>query len=124
MPTASWGWREVKLFVRFFIYSISALGAFVTLWITLDLPQVASKDYVNQKFQVASDSNKTVQNQINYVRIQMNRMSRQALEAEKYRLTEQAKTDNSFDLQQRLRDIDSDLEDIARERATLLQISR
>lgn len=112
-------WPQFYTTLRYFVTSILSLGAFVSAWIYLGLPQVASKDYVDGKFQTASDSSKIVQVQVNSVRIQLNKMNRQALEAEKYRLTNEAKTNNSFDLQRRIQDIDVELADIQRERERL-----
>lgn len=116
----TWGWREVKLAFRFIIYSFTGLGSFVAGWIALGLPQVASQDYVNTKFSVASEKTREVTSQVFSVRLQLNRMTRQALEAEQYRLTQQSKTDNSFEIQKRLRDISEELNDAADERKRLL----
>jgi len=54
------------------------------------------------------------------MRISLNRMTRQQLEAEQYRLTQQAKTDTSFEVQKRLSDVAEELADIADERKRLL----
>lgn len=125
MPTPTeyvqhWGWVEIKSFLRFLSYSITTIAAFVGLWLTLDLPRVASKDYVNGKFQVAVDSSKVVQFQLNAVRLQINKMTRQTLEAEKYRLTLESKTNNAFDVQKRLQDLNEELEDVRRDRDNLI----
>lgn len=117
----AWGWKEVRLFVRFMVYSITAFSAVAGLWITLDLPQVASKEYVNGKFKIATENSQLLQSQLTSTRIMLNKMSRQNLETEKYRLTEQRKTDNSFSLQQRLLEIEEELRDVARERDILLK---
>lgn len=110
----TWGWREVRLFIRFMVYSIGGLGAIATLWVTLDLPQVASKDYVNGKFQ-------PVQSQLVATRLQLNKMTRQSLETEHYRLTTESKTNNTFDIQKRINDINDQLGDTQRERDFLLK---
>lgn len=113
-------WGEVARTVRYFFTSIVSLGAFVTAWIYLGLPQVASQTYVDEKFKVASEANREVKSQIFSARISLNRMTRQGLEAEQYRLTQQSKTDNSFEIQKRLRDIAEELADTADERKRLL----
>lgn len=100
----TWGWREVKLIARFSMYSVTGLGTLTALWITLDLPQVASKDYVNGKFQ-------PVQSQLTATRLQLNKMTKQGLEAEHYRLTNENKTNTSFDIQKRINDINDQLVD-------------
>ena len=118
MPLPAWG--EVARTIRYFFVSITSLGAFVTAWIYLGLPQVASQDYVDKKFNIASDDNRGIKSQVLSTRIQLNKMTRQNLEAEQYRLTQQAKTDNSFEIQRRLHDIAEELADTADERKRLL----
>ena len=113
-------WSEVTRTIRYFFTSILSLGAFVSAWIYLGLPQVASQNYVDDKFKVASEATKSVQSQIFSARIALNRMTRQQLEAEQYRLTQQTKTDNSFEIQQRLHDIAEALADTLDERKRLL----
>jgi len=113
-------WSEVTRTIRYFFTSILSLGAFVSAWIYLGLPQVASQSYVDTKFQVASEANREVKSQIFSARISLNRMTRQQLEAEQYRLTQQAKTDTSFEVQKRLSDVAEELADIADERKRLL----
>ncbi len=118
MPLPQWG--EVARTIRYFFVSIISLGSFVTAWIYLGLPQVASQTYVDQKFQVANEANREVKSQVFSARITLNKITRQGLEAEQYRLTQQAKTDNSFEIQKRLRDISEELADTADERKRLL----
>ena len=113
-------WSEVTRTIRYFFTSILSLGAFVSAWIYLGLPQVASQNYVDDKFKVASEANREVKSQIFSARISLNRMTRQQLEAEQYRLTQQAKTDSSFEIQRRLHDIQEELNDTADERKRLL----
>lgn len=107
-------WREFTQIVRFAIYSFLTLGSLVTGWIAFGLPQVASQAYVDNKFN-------PIQSQIVPIRLQLNRMTRQALEVEKWRLTNDAKTNNSFEIQSRLRDIELELADTHRERDNLLK---
>ncbi len=109
----TWGWREIKLFFRFTIYSFTGLGSLVGAWIALGLPQVASQTYVDDKF-------RPIQSQILSTRIQLNKLTRQNLEAEHYRLTQQNKTDSSYEIQKRLNDIIEQLADTADERKRLL----
>ena len=114
-----YSWREVAQFVRFAIYSFLTFASIVGAWIALDLPRVASQGYVDLKFQLASDSNRIIQSQMTSVRIQLNRMTRQSLESEKYRLTKEP--NQSFDTLKRIKDIEEELEDAARERMFLLK---
>ncbi len=118
MPMPQWG--EVARTIRYFFTSIVSLGAFITAWIYLGLPQVASQTYVDEKFKLASEATRGVQSQIFSARITLNKITRQGLEAEQYRLTQQAKTDNSFEIQKRLRDIAEELADTTDERKRLL----
>lgn len=113
-------WGEVARTIRYFFTSIVSLGAFVTAWIYLGLPQVASQTYVDTKFQLASEATRGVQSQVFSARITLNKITRQGLEAEQYRLTQQAKADNSFDIQKRLRDIQEELTETNDERKRLL----
>lgn len=116
----NWGFREVKLGARFFLYSVTTFITIAGAWTVLDLPRVASQTYVDGKFTVASEANREVKSQVFSARLQINRMTRQTLEAEQYRLTVQAKTDTSFEIQKRLHDIDEELADTADERKRLL----
>jgi len=113
-------WGEVARTVRYFFTSIVSLGAFITAWIYLGLPQVASKDYVDDKFRLASEATRGVQSQVFSARITLNKITRQGLEAEQYRLTQEAKTNNSLDIQRRLHDIQEELADTLDERRRLL----
>jgi len=113
----TWGWREVKLFVRFSFYSMTCIATFSGLWVAFDLPQVASKSYVDDKFH-------PVNSQLVYTRIQLNKMTRQALEAEKYRLTKELQTNNSFEVQQRLNSINDELDSAQKEKDNLLSLKK
>lgn len=113
-------WAQFYTSIRYFITSICSLGAFITAWIYLGLPQVASKDYVDDKFKLASEATRGVQSQVFSARITLNKITRQGLEAEQYRLTQQAKTDTSLDIQRRLHDIQEELNDTQDERKRLL----
>lgn len=113
-------WAQFYLTMKYFVTSIVSLGGFVTAWIYLGLPQVASKDYVDSKFQLASEANREVKSQVFSSRLQLNKINRQALETEQYRLTIQAKTDTSYEIQQRLNDIREELLETADERKRLL----
>lgn len=97
--------------------SILTLSAIMGAWVFLGLPQVASQTYVDNKFKPVEE----IRTQLNATRIQINRMTRQSLEAEKYRLTTESKTNNSFDIIRRMKDIDEELSDTAREREILLK---
>lgn len=114
-------WRDFAQFIRFAIYSFLTFGSLVAGWVALDLPQVASKDYVNTKFQLASDSSRLVQSQLTSTRLMLNKMTRQGLEAEKYRLIIEQKANNSFDIQKRLQNIEDEIDDAKREREILLK---
>lgn len=109
----TWGWKEVKLFFRFTFYSMTCIATFSGLWVFFDLPQVASKDFVISKFQ-------PVQSQLNATRLQLNKMTRQTLEAEHYRLTTENKSNISFDIQKRINDVNEQMLDNQRERDALL----
>lgn len=109
----NWGWREVKLFIRFFVYSVSSLGAVIALWAALDLPQVSSKTYVDSKIH-------PIQGELRGTRLQVNKLTRQNLEGEKWRLTNETKTNSSFDIVKRLKDIEEELTDTQKERNFLL----
>lgn len=113
-------WDEAKLFFKFLIGCITVLTSVVAFWVTFDLPQAASKDYVDKKVIMVTDASKQLQASLANTRIQINRMTRQGLEAEKYRLTADSKTNNSYDIQKRIRDIEEELKDTARERDILL----
>ena len=112
-------WEEAKLFLKFLVGGIGVMTGVVTLWITLDLPQAASKDYVNTKIAIAIDANKTTQALLIDTRLQINKMTRQSLESEKYRLEEQNKKSPDFEIQKRINDIILDLEDTNKERTSL-----
>lgn len=123
-------WREVSAFIRFAIYLILTTASVVAAWTALGLPQVASKDYVdgkaksviedaNAKFKVANDNSALVQSQMTSVRVQLNKMTRQNLESEKYRLSKEPNP--SIDTAKRLQDIEEELQDVARERNFLLK---
>lgn len=113
-------WDEAKLFFKFLIGCITVLTSVVAFWVTFDLPQPASKDYVDKKVIMVTDASKQLQASLANTRIQINRMTRQGLEAEKYRLTADSKTNNSYDIQKRIQDIEEELKDAARERDILL----
>ena len=112
-------WEEPKLFFKFLTGGIGVITGVMTLWLMLDLPQVASKDYVDKKFDLASTASKQTQAGLIDTRLQINKMTRQGLEAEKYRLEEQNKKTPDFEIQKRLNDIRQDLEDTYKERANL-----
>lgn len=113
-------WEQFYRSAKYFVTSICSLGAFITAWIYLGLPQVASKDYVDDKFKLASEAVRGVQSQVFSARITLNKITRQGLEAEQYRLTQEAKSNNSPEIQRRLRDIAEELADTADERKRLL----
>lgn len=127
MPT----WPQFKLMMQFFIASIISLASFVGAWKYLGLPVFATETFVHitvegavndftKKFTFVSDENRQVKSQLTATRLQLNKLTRQGLEAEKYRLTTISKTDNSFDVIQRLRSIEEELEDANDERKRLL----
>jgi len=113
-------WEEAKLFFKFLAGGIGVVSGVVALWVTLDLPQAASKDYVDKKVILVADVSRQLQSSLSNTRLQINRMTRQGLEAEKYRLTTESKTSNSYDIQKRIQDIEEELKDTARERDILL----
>lgn len=113
-------WEEAKLFLKFLVGGIGVVTGIITFWITLDLPQAASKDYVDKKVILVADVSKQLQVSLVNTRLQINRMTRQQLEAEKYRLTADSKNSNSYDIQKRIKDIEEELKDTARERDVLL----
>lgn len=124
-------WQQFKLMAQFFIASIVSIAAFVAAWRALDLPVFATERYVstsveiaisdvNKKFSLASEDSRQVKAALIAARLQLNKINRQSLEAEKYRLTQQARTTNSFEVQQRLRELDEQLEDANEERKRLL----
>jgi|SRR5690606_30317571 len=112
-------WEEAKLFLKFLVGGIGVLTGVVTFWVTLDLPQAASKDYVDKKIALAYDANKQTQVILIDTRLQINKMTRQNLESERYRLEEQNKLSPSFEIQKRINDIKQDLEDTNKERTNL-----
>ena len=112
-------WEEAKLFLKFCVGGITVLATVVALWAGLDLPQAASKDYVNSKFALASDLTKSVQASLIDTRLQINKMTRQGLEAEKYNLEQKIKTNPDFEAQRRLNDINQNLIDTQKERERL-----
>jgi len=116
-------WEEAKLFFKFCAGGVGVFATVVTIWVTLDLPQAASKDYVNGKFALASDLTKTLQASLTDTRLQINNMTRQSLEAEKYNLEQKIKTSPDFEAQRRLNDVNQSLIDTQKERERL-QISR
>jgi hypothetical protein len=113
-------WEEAKLFFKFLAGGIGVVSGIIALWVTLDLPQAASKDYVDKKVILVADVSRQLQASLSNTRLQINRMTRQGLEAEKYRLTTESKTSNSYDIQKRIQDIEEELKDTARERDILL----
>lgn len=113
-------WEEAKLFFKFLAGGIGVVSGVIALWVTLDLPQAASKDYVDKKVILVADVSRQLQASLSNTRLQINRMTRQGLEAEKYRLTTESKTSNSYDIQKRIQDIEEELKDTARERDILL----
>jgi hypothetical protein len=113
-------WEEAKLFFKFLAGGIGVVSGVIALWVTLDLPQAASKDYVDKKVILVADVSRQLQASLSNTRLQINRMTRQGLEAEKYRLTAESKTSNSYDIQKRIQDIEEELKDTARERDILL----
>ena len=115
-------WDEAKLFFKFLVGGITVFTSVVAFWVTFDLPQAASKDYVDKKVILVTDANKHLQASLNFTRLQINKMTRQNLEAEKYRLTVESKSNNSFDVQKRIADIEEELRDTAKERDLLLNI--
>src|SRR5690606_21279263 len=115
-------WEEAKLFLKFLVGGIGVVTGVVSLWVMLDLPQAASKDYVDKKFALAADYGKQTQTTLVDMRLQLNNMNRRNLEAEKYRLEEQNKTNPTFDIQKRINDITQDLKDIDKERSSLQQL--
>lgn len=127
-------WAQFKVFVGFFIASIISLGGVATVWVQFGFPVAASQNYVDvkhaiaikhteDKFQTASEDNRQVKSQLTSSRLQLNKINRQALEAEKYRLTQQAKTDITFEIQQRINDIADQIEEAIDERKRLLSPS-
>jgi len=112
-------WDEAKLFFKFCAGGITVFATVVALWSALDLPQAASKDYVNGKFALASDLTKTVQTSLIETRLQINKMTRQNLEGEKYTLEQKLKTSSDFEDQKRLNDVLQSLIDTQRERENL-----
>lgn len=115
-------WEEVKLFLKFLVGGIGVITSIVTFWVTFDLPQAASRDYVNKKFNLAADYGKQTQATLVDMRLQLNNMNRRNLEAEKYRLEEQIKINPTFDVQKRLNDIIQELKDTDKERTNLQQL--
>jgi len=85
-------WEEVVLFGKFLVGGISTMLATIALWSALGLPQVASQTYVDSKFQLASDSSKQTRSLVIDTQLQINKMTRKTLEAEKYQLEERRKT--------------------------------
>lgn len=116
-------WDEAKLFLKFCAGGLGVFATIVTIWVTLDLPQAASKDYVNSKFELASDLTKTLQASLIDTRLQINNMTRQSLEAEKYNLEQKIKANSDFEAQRRLNDVNQSLIDTQKERERL-QISK
>ena len=115
-------WDEAKLFFKFLTGGVGVITGVITLWLMLDLPQVASKDYVDKKFMLANTASKQTQATLIDTRLQINRMTRQNLEAEKYRLQEQNKRSPDFEIQKRINDITLELEDTHKERTSLQQL--
>jgi len=115
-------WEEAKLFFKFLTGGIGVITGVMTLWLMLDLPQVASKDYVDKKFTLATIASKQTQVTLLDTRLQINKMTRQNLEAEKYRLEEQNRKSPDFEIQKRLNDIKVELEDTYKERTNLQQL--
>lgn len=114
-------WDEAKLFFKFLTGGIGVITGVMTLWLMLDLPQVASKDYVDKKFMLADITSKQTHASLIETRLQINKMTRQNLEAEKYRLEEQNKKNPDFEIQRRINDIKQELEDTNKERTSLQQ---
>ena len=115
-------WSEAVLFFKFLAGGIAVLSGVATLWLTFDLPQVASKEYVDKKFVVAFDTSRQIQAILIDTRLQINRMTRQGLEGEKYRLEEQNKKAPDFELQKRINDINIELDDNTKERGNLQKL--
>lgn len=115
-------WEEAKLFIKFLVGGIGVLTGVATFWLTFDLPQVASKDYVDKKFVIASETSKMTQITLVDTRLQINTMTRQNLEAEKYRLNEQYKKNPDFEIQKRINDIIQELQDTYKERTNLQKL--
>lgn len=110
-------WRDVSAFFRFATYSIVTGAAVYAGWTTLGLPMLASQAYVNERTQKLADNNLVLQSQMNGVRLQLNKMNRQSLEREKYRLEKEPETLSNT---RRLKDIEEELADTIRERNILL----
>lgn len=115
-------WEEAKLFIKFLVGGIGVLTGVATFWLTFDLPQVASKDYVDKKFVLASEAGKMMQATLVDTRLQINTMTRQNLEAEKYRLEEQYKKSPDFEIQKRINDLTQQLQDTYKERTNLQKL--
>lgn len=112
-------WDEVKLFIKFLLGSMAVVASVSGLWLTLDLPQVASKGYVNAKFIRVAGSTQALTSSLTSIKLQINKMTRQSLESEKYTLKQRLKDGLDFDAQKRLNDIDANLRDVSAERERL-----